>query len=308
MPIKDLKNTTWLLKDTISVPPLVDSDSIYASSNGVEGSLGVYTSVPSMEQTLTIGDVTIYNFTSNTWTDEKYKLCTVTGGNLTANAEMISWFQTNGKFNTNAEDVVANIRKSKEVSDALLSSANAKTGKSDANLTDAVKTLLEGYGKGGESGGGGIIEVDELPEVGVDGAIYSVKTFADAYVISNAFNGSAKQMVESQGGKVYCYKGNYVQGLLPPSGYDATLCYFIDFLEDEETKDLAIGLFDAGGSGQYIATAFGVTFKGEITDTTQATDDGVYAYMKLTLYQYTNGEFKKLVYEIPTYDGTITVE
>lgn len=150
MPIKDLKNTTWLLKDTISVPPLVDSDSIYASSNGVEGSLGVYTSVPSMEQTLTIGDVTIYNFTSNTWTDEKYKLCTVTGGNLTANAEMISWFQTNGKFNTNAEDVVANIRKSKEVSDALLSSANAKTGKSDANLTDAVKTLLEGYGQGEE--------------------------------------------------------------------------------------------------------------------------------------------------------------
>jgi hypothetical protein len=56
----------------------------------------------------------------------------------------------------------------------LLSSANAKTGKNDANLNDAVNTLMNGYG----TGGGGectkkhVIEVDVLPEVGVEGAVY----------------------------------------------------------------------------------------------------------------------------------------
>ena len=53
--------------------------------------------------------------------------------------------------NKNAEYVITNLAKARENNAALLSAANAKTGKSDENLTDAVKTLLEGYGQGGDS-------------------------------------------------------------------------------------------------------------------------------------------------------------
>lgn len=41
---------------------------------------------------------------------------------------------------------------------ALITAANAKTGESDTTLTDAVQTLVDGYGQGGggdaPSGGG----------------------------------------------------------------------------------------------------------------------------------------------------------
>lgn len=36
---------------------------------------------------------------------------------------------------------------------SLIAAANAKTGESDATLTDAVQTLCDGYGQGGGSGG-----------------------------------------------------------------------------------------------------------------------------------------------------------
>ena len=36
---------------------------------------------------------------------------------------------------------------------ALISAANAKTGESDTTLTDAVQTLVDGYGQGGGGGG-----------------------------------------------------------------------------------------------------------------------------------------------------------
>lgn len=39
---------------------------------------------------------------------------------------------------------------------ALLTAANTKTGESDTTLTDAVQTLIDGYGSGGGGGGGGI--------------------------------------------------------------------------------------------------------------------------------------------------------
>lgn len=59
----------------------------------------------------------------------------------------------------------------------LTDAANAKTGKSDTTLTDAVNTLLEGYGQG--DGGGDIIEVDELPTENIDEtALYK---YADSY-------------------------------------------------------------------------------------------------------------------------------
>lgn len=52
--------------------------------------------------------------------------------------------------NKNAEYVITNLAKARENNAALLSAANAKTGKTDATLTDAITTLVEGYGKGAE--------------------------------------------------------------------------------------------------------------------------------------------------------------
>ena len=37
---------------------------------------------------------------------------------------------------------------------ALLTAANTKTGESDTTLTDAIQTLIDGYGQGGGGGGG----------------------------------------------------------------------------------------------------------------------------------------------------------
>lgn len=41
---------------------------------------------------------------------------------------------------------------------SLLSAANTKTGESDATLTDAVQTLIDGYGQGG----GGVLKVTSI--------------------------------------------------------------------------------------------------------------------------------------------------
>lgn len=38
---------------------------------------------------------------------------------------------------------------------SLIAAANAKTGESDTTLTDAVQTLVDGYGQGGGGGGSG---------------------------------------------------------------------------------------------------------------------------------------------------------
>lgn len=71
--------------------------------------------------------------------------------------------------NINAESIKAKLQ-------SLITASNTKTGKSDANLTDAVKTLLEGYGKGGgECDKPHVIEVEELPEVGETGVVYRIE-------------------------------------------------------------------------------------------------------------------------------------
>lgn len=41
---------------------------------------------------------------------------------------------------------------------ALLSAANTKTGESDTTLTDAIQTLIDGYGQGGGGGGSGLVK------------------------------------------------------------------------------------------------------------------------------------------------------
>ena len=215
---------------------------------------------------------------------------TITGGTDISNAQFIDFINTYGTLVSGGEPPTADSVKSHLQS--LLTASNAKTGKSDANLTDAVTTLIEGYGQGGggECSGKHIIEVDELPEVGVEGAVYGVKTFSDVYAVSDSTNGMIKQQTEADGGTVYLEKTTSEELQDIPSDYSMYLFYLTDYGPD---------IYSVSRMGQLysLSAGLGVTFKGEITDTAQAIEQGLYAYMSLTLYQYTNGEFKKLVTE-----------
>lgn len=71
---------------------------------------------------------------------------TITGGEDVNNPLFIDFINTYGTLVSGGEPPTAEGVKSKLQS--LITASNAKTGKSDANLTDAVKTLLEGYGQG----------------------------------------------------------------------------------------------------------------------------------------------------------------
>lgn len=62
---------------------------------------------------------------------------------------------------------------------ALLTAANTKTGESDVTLTDAVQTLIDGYGQGG-----GCIDVDAICDRSITGSVtvgftnyYNERTF-----------------------------------------------------------------------------------------------------------------------------------
>lgn len=85
--------------------------------------------------------------------------------------EFYTWFIANAtpqEEAPTAESVKAKLQ-------ALISAANTKTSKNDTNLTDAVNTLMAGYGQGGECDGKHIIEVEELPEVGEKGVLYKIE-------------------------------------------------------------------------------------------------------------------------------------
>lgn len=75
---------------------------------------------------------------------------TITGGTDISNPLFIDFINTYGTLVSGGEPPTA--EGVKEKLQSLLTASNAKTGKSDANLTDAVKTLLEGYGQGGGGG------------------------------------------------------------------------------------------------------------------------------------------------------------
>ena len=79
----------------------------------------------------------------STWHNEAYKTVDFGTTAQTVPDTFLAWMQTNAVLQgtPTAESVKANII-------ALISTANTKTGKNDATLTEAVITLMGGYGKG----------------------------------------------------------------------------------------------------------------------------------------------------------------
>ena len=172
---------------------------------------------------------------------------------------------------------------------SLLTASNAKTGKSDTNLTDAVNTLIEGYGQGG--GGGGectkphIIEVDTLPEVGEEGEYYSINKFIDVVMVM----GGMAMPVEFGSNGAYLFiatSETYQDGL--PDGCAMAACYLTDVP--------AVYAYDVSSGWEPFPSMFG-EFKGEIASTGDAdtTTDGYYALVNASLHQYTNGKYKMFV-------------
>lgn len=76
---------------------------------------------------------------------------TITGGADISNPLFIDFINTYGTLVSAPEPEVPTAESVKSKLQSLITASNAKTGKSDANLTDAVKTLLEGYGQGEDS-------------------------------------------------------------------------------------------------------------------------------------------------------------
>ena len=212
---------------------------------------------------------------------------TFTGGDDISNTLFIDFINTYGTLVSGGEPPTADSVKSKLQS--LLTASNAKTGKSDTNLTDAVTSLIDGYGQGGSGNGScsgnHIIEVDELPEVGVEGAIYGIPAFKDVYVNMGEGTMLISQMLNDQGMTVGFAKAtSTTMGALQGDAVGA-----IYYLPD--IQDIYMSM---QGISDSFSDSFGA-FNGEITDTANATEVGFYAYMGRDLYKYKNGAYTPLI-------------
>ena len=183
---------------------------------------------------------------------------------------------------------------------SLLTASNAKTGKSDTNLTDAVKTLIEGYGQGGgECSGNHIIEVDELPTENIDEtALYKV---GDSYY---KYGGEFKDVIQVENGTATSIVELYEQ-------YGLTIELFR--VKTKPTENIVITDFETGVAAIYYVEDDGDAFTydgsawnaigatGIISDASEATEDGIYViYAEWVSYVVVSGNLK--IVESGTHD------
>lgn len=257
----------------------------------------------SYDETLAVAG--LYGNLSN-WENEAFKTIEF-DGEQDVSANFLAWMQENATLQEEEKPTpTADSVKSKLQS--LLTASNAKTGKSDTNLTDAVNTLIEGYGQGGngsDSGNGScsgnhIIEVDELPEVGEEGKIYQVKNLLDiVYTWSQSDGDYTMQLGMTTFFKFIATSETYLNVSIP-DGYEGAVCYLTDI------PDIYVNENGVWESVSIMGGAFSNGFKGEVTsvDDAKALGAGYCALIESNLYQYTNGEFKKLVTEGGESGGT----
>ena len=226
-----------------------------------------------------------YGNVSN-WENEAYKTIEF-DGEQEVSENFVAWMQANAtlqeeeKPTPTAEGVKSKLQ-------SLITASNAKTGKSDANLTDAVNTLIEGYGQGGGGGecsGNHIIEVDELPEVGVEGAVYKCQGkyyewffgFADAVVyFINQFIPFGDFMAEMGGAfQAHTIPTKTTEGISESTETE----YHFYYIEDEND----VFLFQNGSWNSFSTFGMG-TFGGVIEDISEVTD--IKCYYALFAYRW----------------------
>lgn len=69
----------------------------------------------------------------------------------------------------------------KPIIESMITKANETTGKSDADLTVAMQSLIDGYGQGGSSGGG-LPDTVEAGDTPIIASNVMVKTIADSNI------------------------------------------------------------------------------------------------------------------------------
>lgn len=69
----------------------------------------------------------------------------------------------------------------KPIIESMITKSNTVTGKSDANLTSAIQSLIDGYGQGGSSGGG-LPDTVEAGDTPIIASNVIVKTISDSNI------------------------------------------------------------------------------------------------------------------------------
>lgn len=113
----------------------------------------------------------------------------------------------------------------KPIVESMILKANETTGKSDANLTNAMQSLINGYGQGGESGS--IVKSKETTNFTIISGYSNLSVKYSSSVVDNngelALGGTTNSVSVSTASDLDVIKGKYIE----KSSSDATAIYYI---------------------------------------------------------------------------------
>ena len=181
-----------------------------------------------------------------------------------------------------------------EIYQSIINASNAKTGKADPSVTEAVRTLIKGYGTG-SGGGSGIIDVDKLPTENIDeNAVYRVSgDGVDLYLLMPDGRGYLSDIFGSQewGATVQYYVVEELPEVTKPSSEFDVHIYIL--------KDNGWAYWDLGDGAQLISgdgmyqMRWATPEEVNALDQADPTNHGVYAVeiSSNTLYIYHDGSW-----------------
>jgi hypothetical protein len=267
-------------------------DSTYESENPI---ISAYESSPLLNE-------------NSGWLNDKYKTHTIPEQEV--DDTLGTWYITNTNYNeVNApvEDTIYTEKSSwyKSVADAIRN----KKGTTDPILRDDFASEIESIqgGGSGECSGEHIIEVDELPAVGEEGAVYKaeIKNFVDVLV----YEGEWLRFVELYKSfgvdcSTHIIPTRTTENIIPSSEES----FHFYFIEDENDVFLYADFGTGTNEWMPASNVFfnGMTFGGFVTDTREATDTTCFyalGEIQNSLNQYTDGAWS--TYIVPS--GSITI-
>ena len=141
---------------------------------------------------------------------------------------------------------------------------------------------------GGGSGGGDIIEVDELPEVGENGKVYGIQKFA---CVTANMHGT---IVEDLAVMFELPANYYTAQTLPETGEDNDICY----VESEnEIYVWAYGMWMTLAVILSSVASISLEMKGKISNLDEMNAVGYYAKFTPDFYYHQDGKYRDLLYK-----------